>query len=469
MNESALPELPGGWVWTKLGEVISFEYGKGLTADKREQKGNVPVYGSNGIVGYHSIPLIEKPCLIIGRKGAAGYVHLSKVPCWPIDTTYYIIPPDELDLVFLYYLLSTLNLNSLDKSTAIPGLNRNDAYPLKIPIPPLPEQRRIVTKLEELFTKLDAGVEALKKMQAQLKRYRQSVLKAACEGKLVPTEVELARAEGRDYEPADVLLARILKERREKLGKGAKYKEPTAPDIRGLPALPKGWCWATYEQIGEWSGGGTPSTRNSSYWHDGTIPWISPKDMKTLKIHDSEDKITRTALENSAAKLIPVGSILFVVRSGILRRILPVALTFVDVAVNQDLKALTPHGSIKVDYLLITALSFNEDIRHSCAKDGTTVESIEVPALQIYTIPIPPLAEQRRIVAEVERRLSIADEVAKTVEQSLAQAERLRQSILKKAFEGRLVAQDANDESAGVLLERIKAERAHIGEKKRKR
>jgi type I restriction enzyme S subunit len=165
MNEDA---LPAGWVRTRLGEITAFEYGKGLREDKRDQKGKVPVYGSNGIVGYHSFPLIEKPSIIIGRKGAAGYVHLSMVPCWPIDTTYYIIPPDELNLVFLYYLLSTLNLNSLDKSTAIPGLNRNDAYALKIPLPPLLEQRRIVTKIEELFTKLDAGaVDAVSPVSSQ--------------------------------------------------------------------------------------------------------------------------------------------------------------------------------------------------------------------------------------------------------------------------------------------------------------
>ena len=94
-----------------------------------------------------------------------------------------------------------------------------------IPLPPLPEQRAIVSKIEQLFSDLDNGIENFKKAQAQLKLYRQSVLKAACEGKLVPTEAELARAEGRDYEAADVLLARILKERREKWNGKGKYKE----------------------------------------------------------------------------------------------------------------------------------------------------------------------------------------------------------------------------------------------------
>ncbi|HLB69551.1 MAG TPA: restriction endonuclease subunit S [Candidatus Methanoperedens sp.] len=178
---------------------------KGLRQIKEKNKGNVPVYGSNGIVGYHSIPLIEKPCLIIGRKGAAGYVHISKVPCWPIDTTYYIIPPDELNLVFLYYLLSTLNLNSLDRSTAIPGLNRNDAYVLKIPLPPLPEQRRIVAEVERRLSIAEGVERTVEQSLAQSKRLRQSILKKAFEGRLV--------AQDASDEPAGVLLERIKQQK----------------------------------------------------------------------------------------------------------------------------------------------------------------------------------------------------------------------------------------------------------------
>ncbi len=141
--------LPLGWEWKKLGDIITFEYGKGLKEESRDQNGNIPVYGSNGIVGRHSVPLTEKPCIIVGRKGSVGQIHISKVPCWPIDTTYFIIPPENLDLYFLFYLLSTLKLDSLDKSTTIPGLNRNDAYALNIPLPPLEMQRKIVAILEK--------------------------------------------------------------------------------------------------------------------------------------------------------------------------------------------------------------------------------------------------------------------------------------------------------------------------------
>ena len=121
-------------------------------------------------------------------------------------------------------------------------------------LPPLPEQHRIVAEIETQFTRLDVSVAALRRARANLKRYRASVLKAACEGRLVPTEAELARSEGRDYEPAGVLLERILAERRARWEsqekRRGKYNEPSAPDASALPELPEAWAWATVEELG---------------------------------------------------------------------------------------------------------------------------------------------------------------------------------------------------------------------------
>jgi type I restriction enzyme S subunit len=122
-----------------------------------------------------------------------------------------------------------------------------------ISLPPLPEQHRIVAEIEKHFTRLDAAVASLQRAKANLKRYRASVLKAACQGKLVPTEAELARAEGREYEPASVLLERILKDRRARWEaqerRRGKYKEPATLDISTLPGVPEGWVWAMVEQL----------------------------------------------------------------------------------------------------------------------------------------------------------------------------------------------------------------------------
>jgi type I restriction enzyme S subunit len=145
--------------------------------------------------------------------------------------------------------------------------------------------------------------------------------------------------------------------------------------------LPDSWEWAAYSELGDWSGGGTPSKSNPSYWEGGNVPWFSPKDMRGLELHDSQDHITNVALQDSSAKPIGAGSLLFVVRSGILRRTLPVALTTIDGAVNQDIKALIPSKSLSAKYLLYATLAQKEEIRHKCKKAGTTVESIQVTSL----------------------------------------------------------------------------------------
>jgi type I restriction enzyme S subunit len=122
---------------------------------------------------------------------------------------------------------------------------------LEIPLPPLDQQREIVSEIEKQFTRLEAGITGLRRVQANLKRYRAAVLKAACEGKLVPTEAELARQEGRSYETGAQLLDRILTEHRRKWNGKGKYKEPTNPAKTNLPALPDGWTWASPEQLAE--------------------------------------------------------------------------------------------------------------------------------------------------------------------------------------------------------------------------
>lgn len=161
-NSTLTKNLPNGWKWARLGEVCEFSYGSGLPSKVR-QEGNVPVYGSNGIVGYHNQALTQGPTIIIGRKGSIGQVHLSHEPCWPIDTTYFIEHPKlDVDLKWLSYWLRALHLDELNKAAAIPGLNRNDAYALKIPLPPLAEQQRIVAILNEQMAAVQQAKDATK-------------------------------------------------------------------------------------------------------------------------------------------------------------------------------------------------------------------------------------------------------------------------------------------------------------------
>ena len=431
-------DLPKGWVLTKLGGILTFEYGKGLRKDKRDSTGNFPVYGSNGIVGIHSKFLIEKPCLIVGRKGSAGDVHISKAPCWPIDTTYYVNAPIGLELDFLYFLFSTLSLDSLDKSTAIPGLNRNDAYAIIVPVAPLNEQIRIVAKIEELFTKLDAGIKNLKKIKAQLKRYRQSVLKAAMEGKL--TE-KWRKAHKGEIEPASVLLERI-KEEKQKNVKG-KYKEPKPIDMSGFSRLPKGWVWIRLGDIlSVKSGDGLTSSKMIK---DGEYPVYGGNGISGYH--------NKYMFEKGRVIIGRVGA-----KCGVVHITQPKSWV-------TDNALIVDFSNLEIKFLLY-ALGYLNLNKYSVS----TAQPV-ISGSKIYPIPfnLPPLAEQQKIVEEIEHHLSIADEIEKVVEQGLKQSERLRQSILKKAFSGKLVPQDPTDEPANVLLERIKEEKANAEQKTKER
>ena len=168
-NARALKDMStnGEWRKTTVGEAAPFVYGKGLPRGKRNESGNVPVYGSNGIIGYHDTPLTDKPTIIVGRKGTIGTVHYSPVPCWPIDTTFYICDDAHDDLRFRYYALKRLGLERMNSDTAVPGLNRNAAHMQELSLPPLPAQRAIAGVLGAfddkiaLNAKMNATLEAM--------------------------------------------------------------------------------------------------------------------------------------------------------------------------------------------------------------------------------------------------------------------------------------------------------------------
>lgn len=234
-----------------------------------------------------------------------------------------------------------------------------------------------------------------------------------------------------------------------------------------MTALPKTWIRMPLGEVGRWFGGGTPSKANPLFWTGGSIPWVSPKDMKCDLITDALDHITEEAVAKSATNLVEAGSILLVVRSGILQHTLPVAIAGRQVALNQDLKAVKPRENVRSDYLALALKAFERDILHNCTKTGTTVQSLELPAFLRFEIPVAPLDEQRQIVAEIEKQFTRLEAGIAALRRVQANLKRYRAAVLKDACEGRLVPTEAElarkegraYESADKLLARILTER----------
>ena len=230
------------------------------------------------------------------------------------------------------------------------------------------------------------------------------------------------------------------------------------------------------KNTGSWSGGGTPSKANPAYWEGGTIPWVSPKDMKTFEIVDSQDKITPEAIADSPVRLVPAGSILMVVRSGILAHTFPVAIANTDVTLNQDMKAIIPRENIVPKFLAYQLISQSNTILTNCTKTGTTVSSVETKLLQSLPVWIPEEAKQEAIVADLDKQLSCLDETTSTLQAIQAKLKQARASILKAAVEGRLVETEAElarqsgryYEDAVELFERVTLEAATQPEEGRK-
>ncbi len=219
--------------------------------------------------------------------------------------------------------------------------------------------------------------------------------------------------------------------------------------------------------LGEWTGGNTPSKANPVYWTNGTVPWVSPKDMKVDEITTSEDRITEAALNEGRVSLVPEGSVLLVTRSGILAHTLPVAVTKLPVTINQDLKALTPRAGVSPKYVAHAVRGASRRILKKCSKHGTTVASIETNALLDFAIPLVDLEEQRRIVAEIDKQFSRLDEAVASLKRVKANLKRYKAAVLKAAVEGRLVPTEAevarregrSYETGQDLLQRVLAAR----------
>ncbi len=455
--------LPPGWMLSTIGDIcettsggtpsrkVPSYYGGDIPWLKSGELNDSLIYEIEELITEEglqnsSAKIFPQGTLLIALYGATvGRLGILGVDAATNQAVCALFPPEELDKKFLFWFLRKQRDELLKARIggAQPNISQTILRAINIPIPPPSEQERIVAKIEELFTQLEAGVAELRQTRALLQRYRQAVLKSAVAGELTREWREARRGDrpGRPHISAEELLARILSERRAKWeaegGKG-KYKEPAPPDTEGLPELPEGWVWVNVEQLASVQTGATPLRSNPKYWTDGTIPWVTSGALNELFVDEESELITELAIKETNTKLFPKHTLL-VAMYGEGKTRGKVSELLLEASTNQAIAALIFDGAASSvrPFVKLFFRDYYYEIRRLAS--GGVQPNLNLGIIKGTALPLPPLKEQQRIIDRVARRLSVADEIEKELDQALARAGRLRQSILKRAFEGRLV------------------------------
>ncbi len=400
-----------------------------------------------------------------------------------VDVCIVRVKPKFLDARWLMYFINAApfreRISALQSGSTRKRISRRNLGTLDLPIPPRAEQTRIVEKLEELLSDLDAGVAELKAAQKKLAQYRQSLLKAAVEGTLT-TEW---RAKNPPTETGAQLLERILIERRarweaKQLAKFKeqdktppndwqnKYPEPVHPDTRDLPELPDGWVWSMLGECFKIAIGSTPSRKEIAYWN-GPISWVSSGEVRFNRVRETKEKITEFGLENSSTQINPVGSVLLgMIGEGKTRG--QVAILDIPAANNQNSAAIwVSETPILPEYVYYWLWSQYEQTRRGSS--GNNQPALNKFIIERILIPLPPVAEMQEVVQLLDDCFEQIMWQEATIDYSSKQSTAQRQNILRAAFSGQLVPQDPNDEPASVLLERIRNERQNAEKNQTKR
>lgn len=335
-------------------------------------------------------------------------------------------PAEGVRAKYLYYWMKSAPLQDR-------GYGRHYQYlrQLSIPLPSLTDQDSIVAEIEKQLSRLDQAVANLKRVKGNLKRYKAATLKAAVTGRLVPVEDVLARREKRSYENGDQLMQRILKDRRVMAASKGKYKEP-APVNVDLPEQPLGWAWATIESLTTKVSDGV---HKKPVYRTSGVPFVTVKNLTAgegisfeelnyISEEDHREFCKRTHPEKGDLLLSKDGT-LGVVRLVNTDRAFSI---FVSVAlVKPVLKEISRYLEIALESPIL---------QEQMVPKGSGLQHIHLEDLRRDCIPVPPLSEQRRIVAEVDRRLSIVREAEAEVDANLKRAQGLRQAVLARVFGG---------------------------------
>ena len=431
-------DIPESWEWVRHNDLFEISGGSQPPKSKfisEARDGYIRLYqirdyGNNPVPVYIPISaaskISQKGDILLARYGAS----LGKV-FWAEDGAYNVamarvIPLYDTELIskeflFLFYqsslYQSVIHANS---RSAQAGFNKEDLSSLLFPLPPRSEQERIVCAYEKLQPFLNAYDDAAHSLATMNKDFpealKKSILQEAVQGKLVPQDPS--------DEPAEALLERIRAEKQRLIKEGKIKKDKHESVIfrrdnshyekRGseevciddeIPfEIPENWAWARLSSFGVFSSGKTPSMSNPQFWN-GNIPWVTSKDMKRPVITDSEMHISELAA--STMQLYPTDTLLLVARSGILKRLLPLCKLGIDSTINQDIKAFSLYDIELSEWLFYGIKAFEPFILKELVKSVTTVESLKFDEFAAMLIPVPPLSEQRRIIAAIKTAMNL--------------------------------------------------------------
>lgn len=446
MNEFDIVTLPVGWTQATVGDTGQYINGLGF---KESDWGDVglPIIRIQNLTDQRK-PfnrttrrvegsfLVERGDILVSWSATLDAFIWDREQSVLNQHIFKVVPDERLtSRRFLFYLLRQA-IAEMKQSAHLHGstmkhINRGPFLGFSVPIPPLPEQHRIVAEIETQLTRLDAAVAALERARANLKRYRAAVLKAACEGRLVATESEVAFEPGSDGAQVD--------------------------------ALPPSWRWVTLGTVRTEIKAGKsfkcnerpPSVDEVGVVKVSAVTWGEYDEAETKTCIDP-DRVDSSLFVETGDFLFSRANTIDLVGACVIAKRVTKRVMLSDKILRFGFEGVERRWVL---YCLRSRWGRSE-IERLATGNQESMRNIGQDRIRQIRIPLPPLAEQRRIVAEVERRLSVVNAMEQTVGRGLARAARLRQAVLRKAFAGELVPQDPGDEPASVLLERIRAERA---------
>jgi type I restriction enzyme S subunit len=521
--------LPAGWIGLTLEDVaqIHDNLREPVNSSERAKRpGPYPYYGATGQVGWIDDFRQDGEYVLLGEDGAPFFeptkekAYLVSGKCWVNNHAHVLNGQEGLcSNRYLLYALNQTNYRGYANGTTRLKLTQSAMRQLPINLAPVAEQNRIVAKVEELFSELDKGIENLKTARAQLKVYRQALLKHAFEGKLtaqwraernanatqtvIPAQAGIqplndmdSRLRGNDemgdvndgmLETADALLKRIQQERAQRYqqqlavwqatgGSKPKAPKPLPPlTAEELAELPEGWGWVLIDVLlslekKPMATGPFGTLLSKSDHKSSGMPVLGIENIGNGKfVVGNKIFVSKQKAEELESFGVESGDIV-ISRSGTVGEIckIPEGLGKAFISTNLIRVSLNTNV-INQDYFVYLFQgggSVKQQVKHLCK--GSSREFLNQTILSAISFPLPSIDEQRQIVDAIDAKFSIIEKLENTIGENLQQAEALRQSILKKAFSGQLVPQDPHDEPASALLARIKAERAEVVAKPRK-